>query len=319
MRTFTEEQSRNKVVVVACDHGYGNIKGVDFCFPSGVIAYDTEPTFAQNLLVYEGRYYQIGADHKEFVANKMQDEDYYILTLAAIGCELSRHGLTAARVHLAAGLPLTWVREQKEAFRSYLLQNDKVEFIFKGTEYHVEIVGADVFPQGFAAVADRLKQFRGVNMLADIGNGTMNIMYINNGRPLEQKCYTEKYGTNQCVLAVKEKILKQFGKMVDDTVIQQVLRYGTADISGRYLEAIRESASEYAAEIFRKLREREYDPELMCLYVVGGGGCLIEHFGVYEKDRVTIIKDICATAKGFELLAKRKLKKAGVELCERKR
>ena len=29
----------------------------------------------------------------------------------------------------------------------------------------------------FLAVADRLREFRGVNMLCDIGNGTMNVIY----------------------------------------------------------------------------------------------------------------------------------------------
>ncbi len=47
------------------------------------------------------------------------------------------------------------------------------------------------------------------NMLADIGNGTMNIMYINNSRPVEKKCFTEKYGTHQCMLAVRESLLKE--------------------------------------------------------------------------------------------------------------
>ena len=36
-------------------------------------------------------------------------------------------------------------------------------------------------------------------MLADIGNGTMNIMYITNSRPFASKCWTEKLGVNQCV------------------------------------------------------------------------------------------------------------------------
>ena len=54
------------------------------------------------------------------------------------------------------------------------------------------------------------------NILADIGNGTMNIMYINNSRPLEKKCFTEKYGTHQCVHAVRESLLKELGTVVDD-------------------------------------------------------------------------------------------------------
>ena len=57
-------------------------------------------------------------------------------------------------------------------------------------------------------------------MLADIGNGTMNIMYINNSRPVEKKCFTEKYGTHQCVLAVRESLLKELGTVVDDLVIE---------------------------------------------------------------------------------------------------
>ncbi len=61
-------------------------------------------------------------------------------------------------------------------------------------------------------------------MLVDIGNGTMNIMYINNSRPLEKKCFTEKYGTHQCVLAVRESLLKELGTVVDDLVIEQVIR-----------------------------------------------------------------------------------------------
>lgn len=51
--------------------------------------------------------------------------------------------MTKARVYIAAGLPLTWVKSQRESFRAYLLQNDHVDFIWRGIEYHVDIVGAD--------------------------------------------------------------------------------------------------------------------------------------------------------------------------------
>ena len=298
-------------VVIGVDHGYGNIKTANFCFPSGVIAYDREPTFQSNMLVYGSRYYIIGEDHKEFIAEKMNDNDFYILTLAAVAQELCLKRIETAKVHLAAGLPLTWVSEQKDEFKAYLLQNETVDFTYRGLDYHVTFTGADVFPQGFAAVADDLISFKGVNMLCDIGNGTMNVMYINNCRPIQQKCFTEKYGTQQCMIAIRESLLRQFGAAVDESMIEQVIREGTADISERYLTAIRSVAKEYAAGIFRLLREHGYDPELMRLYVVGGGGCILRHFGEYDHDRVTIITDICATAKGYELLSRRKLVKGG--------
>ncbi|MDE6998446.1 MAG: ParM/StbA family protein [Oscillospiraceae bacterium] len=301
----------NTPVIIGIDHGYGNIKTANCCFKTGVASFDKEPTFKNNLLIYEGRYYLIGEEHKEFTADKMADIDYYILTLAAIGRELNIWTQTSACVHLVVGLPLTWVSEQKDAFKSYLLQKDSVDFHFWGVDYHVDFVGIDIFPQGFAAVSDHLRDFRGVNMLADIGSGTMNVMYINDRRPLEKKCFTEKYGTHQCMLAVRENLLKLYGSAADEAVIDRVLRYGTAEISERYLSAIQTTARDYVAGIFRRLREHEYDPELMKLYVVGGGSCLIKNFGEFDTGRVVINEDICATAKGYEYLARLRARKGG--------
>ena len=105
------EQMKNKngIYIIGVDHGYGNIKTANYCFPTGVESSDTEPTFKNDLLIYQGHYYQIGVGHKEYVAEKVMDEDYYILTLAAIARELSREQITQANVFLAAGLPLSWV------------------------------------------------------------------------------------------------------------------------------------------------------------------------------------------------------------------
>ncbi len=305
--------TNNKPIIIGIDHGYGNIKTAHCCFRTGVAVYDKEPTFKNNLLIYNNKFYIVGEEHKEFISDKMTDGDYYILTLVAIARELNIRGTISARIHIAAGLPLTWVSEQKENFKSYLLQNESADFIFKGNNYHVEFVGADIFPQGFSAVADRLREFKGINMLCDIGNGTMNVMYINECRPVPNKCYTEKYGTHQCMLAVRENLMKQFGKSVDESLIERVIRHGTADVSERYLTAIRATVSEYADGIFRRLREHEYDPELMRLYVVGGGSCIIKNFTDYNKERVIINDDICATAKGYEILAEQKLhRKVGI-------
>ena len=143
------------------DHGFGNIKTAHCCFRTGVTAYDKKPILTSDMLVYNGKYYVIGEEHKEFVPDKMSDPDYYILTLAAVARELYLQNRTSARVYLAVGLPLTWIMEQRDDFRAYLLQNETVDFIYKGTDYHVEFVGASVYPQGFAAVAGIAKRFQG--------------------------------------------------------------------------------------------------------------------------------------------------------------
>ena len=131
----------------------------------------------------------------------------------------------------------------------------------------------------------------------------MNILYINNKKAMESRCWTEKFGVNQCMIRAKNAILDNFGVKIEDATIEQVLRYGTADIGKQYLDCILSVAKQYVSEIFTTLRRYEYNPDFMRLYVVGGGGCLVKHFGQYETNRVTILEDICATAKGYEFLA----------------
>ena len=296
-------QDFNNIRIIGIDHGYGNIKTANTVTPTGVIVSDTGPTFDGNVLFYNGKYYRFGEGHKSFISDKTEDEDFYAATLMAIARELSREGLTKADVHIAAGLPLTWVRKQREEFRSYLMQNKTAEFRFNGKDYKIRFVGCSIYPQGYPAVISKISDFDGTNLLVDIGNGTMNILYISNRKPIESRCWTEKAGVNQCMIAAKNAVLDNFGIKIDDSVIETVIRKRTADIAKPYLNCILRTVNQYVNNIFAILRNYEYNPDLVRLYVIGGGGCLIKNFGNYDKERVTIIDDICATAKGYEYIA----------------
>ena len=302
----------NGIHIIGVDHGYGNIKTANYCFPTGVESSDTEPTFKQDLLIYEGQYYQIGIGHKEYIAEKIMDQDYYVLTLAAVARELAREDITEASVYIAAGLPLSWVGKQKQAFKEYLLQNREVDFHYRGKDYHIRIVGAEVFPQGFAAIAPNLQEFNGSYMLCDIGNGTMNILRILNRRPDPKQMFTEKYGVHQCILALREALLREHNAQPDDTLLHGFLQNRTAGLEESLEQTMTREAQDYAAKVFRKLREHGYDPRLMKLYVVGGGGCLLKNFCPLDESRVTINSDICATAKGYEYMAAVQIRKGGI-------
>ena len=298
--------------IIAIDHGYGGIKTANFVTPTGITAYDTTPVFSGNILKYGDTFYRIGEGHKSFVSDKATDDDFYILTLAAIAQELHQFGITSTdvhNVHIAAGLPLTWVKAQRENFRNYLMRNKSVEFEFNSVDYKINIVGCSIYPQGYPAIIDRLGEMSGVNMLADIGNGTINILYITNKKAVESKCYTAKQGVNQCMIAAQNAVMDSTGVKIDDSVIETILRTGSADIAPKYRDIVVAVARKYAAEIFETLRKYEYNPDLMKLFIVGGGGCIIRNFGEYVADRVTIISDICATAKGYEAITLATLRK----------
>ena len=305
-------KTMNGVHIIGVDHGYGNIKTANYCFPTGVESSDTEPTFKQDLLIYEGRYYQIGVGHKEYAAEKIMDQDYYVLTLAAMARELAREGITEASVYLAAGLPLSWVGKQKQAFKEYLLQNSEVCFTYRNREYRIRIVGAEVFPQGFAAIAPNLQEYTGSYMLCDIGNGTMNILRILNRKPDPKQMFTEKYGVHQCILALREALLREHNAQPDEALLHSFLQNGTAGLEEGLEQTMTQVAKGYAAKVFRKLREHGYDPRLMKLYVVGGGGCLLKNFCPIDERRVEINSDICAAAKGYEYMAAVQIRKGGI-------
>ena len=302
-------KSYRDTMIIGIDHGYGNVKTAGCCFPTGISTFDYEPVFKDNLLIYRNRYYLIGEGHKAFTADKTVDEETYLLTLAAVARELHSRNLTEAKVLLAVGLPLAWVSTQKEQFKAYLCRNQRVRFTFRGKDYSIEILGAEVFPQGFAAVAQNLSEFKGTNMLCDIGNGTMNILMIQDRKPVAGKMFTEKYGTHQCMLMAKEAVMRTYHVAVPESIVTEVLRYGTADIRKDILETIRQTARGYVDEIFHILNDHEYSPELMKLHIIGGGGCLIRNFAKVDSSRVKILSDICATAKGYEYMAEMALRK----------
>lgn len=94
-----------------------------------------------------------------------------MLTLAAIAKELKAENLTEVHIVIAAGLPLTWTSGQKAEFKAYLSKNSELEFVYKKTTYHIYIDDVRIYPQGYAAIASFATTLKGVNLIADIGNG----------------------------------------------------------------------------------------------------------------------------------------------------
>lgn len=299
-------------LVIAVDAGYGNMKTASCSFPTGLIACDEKPYFTDNLLIYRGRCYIIGSGHKEFTDKKIIDEDYYVLTLAAIAREMNTRKLSSGKIVVAAGLPLTWMVKQQSEYREYLLRNRNVEFNFRGQDYHIELADAMIYPQGYAAIADRLNDFRDVNVVADIGNGTINLLRVIDRRVDVRSMATEARGVKDCAISMRIALANRHGgAKVDDSIIERVIRSGTARIDTEYLETLKMAAQGYTNDLFRRFREYGYDEKTMQLFVVGGGSCLIRNFASYDPKLVSINSDIHANAKGYEWLAYERLRMKG--------
>ena len=99
------------------------------------------------------------------------------------------------------------------------MQNETIRFRFNGNLFQLRIVGCKVYPQGYAAIVQQLADFEGEHLLADIGNGTMNLLYLTDSQPQESRCWTEKIGVNQCMIRAKEAVLRRFGSKISDSTV----------------------------------------------------------------------------------------------------
>jgi plasmid segregation protein ParM len=307
--TKLREYNMNGTIILGVDAGYGNYKTARCCFPTSVSRSSQPPVFTRDYLEYNGGYYTIGEGHKDFVAEKSRDGDNYILTLAAIAKELKARGLSSAKIHLAVGLPLKWVQAQRESFREYMMQNRHVDYKYAGKRYEVDIVDCTVMPQCYAAIAESLPDFKGMYMIADIGNGTMNVMILNNGKASESKSWTVKLGANECFMAICNLILDRKAEELPAEIIENYLRYGDTKVGVEFQQLMEEAAKSYVNRIFAELKAHGYNPNLMKLYIMGGGAKVVEFVGDYDSGNVTFNPDIRANAKGYEYFCYMKLRR----------
>ena len=126
---------------IGIDHGYYAIKTRHFSFPAGITAYSHEPYTLQNTLEYGGKFFVCGTGRQPILRNKMENENYYLLTLAAIAKEIQQRGAkTECSVTIAAGLPLAGFGREKKSFREYLRPSSQpVSFKFEGIPYKVTV------------------------------------------------------------------------------------------------------------------------------------------------------------------------------------
>ena len=304
-----QKYNSNIRIIVGVDHGYGNMKTAHRVFRTGVECMEEEPIVSKNFVRYKDKFYVIGESHLVYQGNKTDSEDFYILTLAALAEELKFRGLHEANVILAVGLPLAWMKSQGADFRHYLMKEQELHFEFRKERYYVHLCGVEIFPQGFAAVVN-LGAMQGMNMLADIGNGTMNVMQIDDNKPLEKSLVTEKFGVGICMKEIQKELSKENGEDISEMLIEPLLRNGLQERTDSTAKKVEHIATRYTENIRRRLVDYGYKEGLVHLYVIGGGGCLIRNYSdLAEKKGVTFITDICANAKGYATLAEKKLRK----------
>ena len=229
----------NKLEVIGIDHGWSMMKTISQVFVTGVKEITTTPALFGDVLEYEGKFYKVGTVRQEVKDTKVEDDSFYLLTLATVAKELKRRGLEEAKVFLAVGLPLTRFGAEKNDFIKYLTKNKRVSFKYENESYHIEIDDVAVFPQCYAAVVDKIPTMAKKTLIVDIGSWTIDIMPVINKSPDESKCVTIPKGLITCMRSINEQCVRQLNGEVDESEIQNIMRYGRSDIDDEYFAIIK--------------------------------------------------------------------------------
>ena len=275
-------------MVIGIDHGYYAIKTKQVCFPTGIIRYEYEPYTMQNVLQYRGEYYVCGTGRQTLVKDKTANDNYYLLTLAALAQEIrKRKGERTAKVVLAAGL-----------------RKQLIRFLYEGERYEIQIEDVKLFPQGYSALAlypEYLKDEPSV-LLVDIGGWTVDLMRLDNAVPNAATCRSLELGVIRCMDEIREQVRRNTGLSVTETQIERVLHGKPSSMPAEVVSLIERQGRLYIEKILSAITEAGFDLRAVPSVFMGGGAAIFKH-RVSEQDRLCrpiYLTDVHANAAGYE-------------------
>jgi len=304
LRKGSVMMEKTETIIIGIDHGFSHIKTASEIFITGVDKISTEPAFYQNIVEYNGKYYQVGGKRIEVSDSKVENENFYILTLAAIAKEFNIRRLHDAHIHIAAGLPLTRYGEEKPEFVKYLSKNKEVQFKFEGKPYHAYIDKVSVYPQCYAAVVDRIAGFKKQTIVVGLGSWTVDILSIIDQIPDERSSRTIDEGLIKCMREINDECMRIKGKRLSEFDIEDIMVSDKSDISEEYKAIVRNGIKKYCSKILHILKEYGVNLETDNVVFAEGGASVMKKFGGISGKNIRYVEDIRANAKGYEFLAR---------------
>ena len=300
--------------IIGVDHGYAATKTAHCVFPSGVVAFDSCPPVQSGLLEIGSRFFVVGSGRQPLLKNKTINENYRLLTWAAIARELqARNGETKASVLLAAGLPLTSFGREKAAFKQYLTPNKQpVCFRYEGQDYEITITGVEIYPQGFSAIANNAALLEGEpsTLVVDIGGWTVDIMRLDRYTVDTASCRSLELGVIRCMDEIKEQVRRTLGLSVTDAQVENILTNRQCTLSSQAVLLIQRHGRLYVERLFSAIEECGFDLKALPVIFVGGGAALVQP-RVSREDalcRAVYLTDVCINAQAYEAIVARKVR-----------
>lgn len=295
----------NGIYIIGFDDGYQLGKTANFIFDNGVhMLGSVEPTLKENSLFYDGEFFKVGEGRVAITDDKLSDDTARLRTMVGIAMELRREGIYNANIVLAVGLPFSNYGRDKLKLIDYYSQHKMLDFSYEGEDYSVNIVKVIVCPQCYSAIASRLGNMKGDYLIVDIGSKTTDVVYVQNGLPIESRSITIEKAMVKWMKEIQHEMKIQTGKEIPEHEVMKVALKENSNLPAAYAELIRGMLREKMRSLELELSERGYSLDYINIIYVGGGAPVAKDYAGKYRGHTAYDCDLCANAKGYEFLVK---------------
>ena len=139
-------------------------------------------------------------------------------------------------------------------------------------------------------------------LLLDIGGWTVDLMRIDNGRPIIDTCHSLEFGMIRCIDEVRERVRQNTGLSLTDAQIEQVLAGRPCSLDETVRSLIREQGRLYTERLLSAVLEAGFDYHALPVVMMGGGASVLSRH-IRPSDglcRTVTLLDDRVNAQGYE-------------------
>lgn len=294
----------NGSYIIGFDDGYQFGKTSNFIFDNGVhMLGSVEPTLKEKSLFYDGEYFKVGEGRAALTEDKVSDDTALLRTMAAVAMELRKEGIHTAEIILSVGLPFSNYGRDKLKLMDYYMRQSTLSFTYEGEDYLITIVKVIVCPQCYSAIASRLGNMKGDYLVIDIGSKTTDVVYVQNGLPVESRSITIEKAMVKWMKEIQREMKIQTGKDIPEHEVMKIVLKEDSSLPAAYAELVRGMLREKVHSLELELAERGYSLDYIRIIYVGGGALVARDYAGKYRGYTAYDCDLCANAKGYEFLA----------------
>ena len=314
----------NNSINIGVDVGNYDTKTQHCVIVSGYKKYDEKPEISTKILAYNGEYYVPDlSERMPYVADKTKNDQCLILTIFGIAEELlyvakdavkssSKSNIqmaldTMKHIKLGVGLPPGHFNALSTKTLEYYkkkLQPGTISFSYKNYNFSFVVDSIRLFPQDFVAVfknAECSTAKKKRYYIVGIGGGTTDVVPVLDKHPDVNNCFSLELGTRVMYRQICADVQRQYGEMLDESLVEDVLRGEETILPDPIKNLIREGAKQHFENIINGCIQQGVKLSLYPVVFYGGGALLLKDL-ITNNDKMTdpeILGDINANAKAY--------------------